>query len=68
MIQRAIALAREQKLESIYVHINARNLPSLRAYRRAGFERKGWWSDESDPLASAERQWQVFEIDLTTPR
>jgi RimJ/RimL family protein N-acetyltransferase len=68
MIQRAIALAREQRLESIYVHINARNLPSLRAYRRAGFERKGWWSDDSDPLASAERQWQVFEIDLTTPR
>jgi RimJ/RimL family protein N-acetyltransferase len=68
MIRRAIALAREQRLESIYVHINARNLPSLRAYRRVGFELKGWWSDDSDPLASAERQWQVFEIDLTTPR
>ena len=66
LIRSALRVAREQKLESIYVHINARNLPSIRAYQRAGFERRGWWSDASDPLASAERQWLVFENDLTT--
>lgn len=66
MIAHALSVARSQKLESIYVHTGARNLPSIRAYRRAGFECKGWWSDASDPLASAERQWLVFEIDLTT--
>lgn len=65
MIRHSIGLARAEGIESTYVHINARNLPSVRAYRRCGFERKGWWSDASDPLASAERQWLVFEIDLT---
>ena len=65
MIKHSIAVNRSQGIESCYVHINARNLPSLRAYRRVGFEDKGWWSDASDPLVSAERQWRVFEIDLT---
>jgi len=64
MIEHSLRVARELGCESIYVHINARNLPSVRAYRRAGFQKKGWWSDASDPLASAERQWLVFEIDL----
>ncbi len=68
MIRHAVALSRERGLESIYVHINARNLPSIGAYRRAGFEEQGWWSDAADPLASAERQWLVFEIDLRKPR
>jgi GNAT superfamily N-acetyltransferase len=68
MIAHAVRLARALSLESVYVHINARNLPSLRAYRRAGFARTGWWSDESDPLAAAERQWLVLELDLTTRR
>jgi RimJ/RimL family protein N-acetyltransferase len=64
MIQHAVRFAREQKLESVYVHIKSRNLPSIRAYERQGFEQKGWWSDEADPLASAERQWRVLEITL----
>lgn len=65
MIGHAVAIARAQELDSIYVHINSRNLPSIRAYERAGFVRKGWWSDQADPLASAERQWLVLELDLT---
>ena len=64
MIAHAVALARAKMLESIYVHINARNLPSIGAYERAGFTRQGWWSDAADPLAAAEQQWLVFEIDL----
>ena len=65
MIEHSTRAAREQGLERIYVHINSRNLPSIRAYERAGFESKGWWTDAADPLAAAERQWLVFEIDLT---
>jgi RimJ/RimL family protein N-acetyltransferase len=68
MIAHAVALARARKLESIYVHINYRNLPSIGAYERAGFKRQGWWSDAADPLASAEQQWLVFEIDLVDKR
>ncbi len=64
MIERAVALARERDLASIYVHINARNLPSIAAYRRAGFSPVRWWSDAGDPLAAAERQWKVFELRL----
>ena len=67
MIRHAVARSREIGLDSIYVHINARNLPSIGAYRRAGFVPQGWWSDVADPLASAERQWQVLEIDLRKP-
>lgn len=68
MIERAMANARTLGLESVYVHINARNFPSIRAYRRAGFEPRGWWSDASDPMAAAERQWRVFEMDLRKVR
>lgn len=64
MIAHAVRVAREQKLESVYVHIKSRNLPSIRAYERVGFEQKGWWSDAADPLASAERQWRVLELIL----
>lgn len=64
MIEHATGLARRLGLDGIYVHVNARNFPSLRAYRRAGFVRKGYWSDASDPLAAAERQWLVLETDL----
>ncbi len=64
MLDHAVRVARSQALESIYVHIHARNLPSIAAYRGAGFTKARWWSDESDPLASAERQWLVFELDL----
>ena len=64
MLEHALRVARDLGCETIYVHINARNLPSIRAYRRVGFQRRGGWSDASDPLASAERQWLVFEIDL----
>jgi GNAT superfamily N-acetyltransferase len=65
MIKHAVAVSRAQHLESIYVHINARNLPSITAYARSGFMDKGWWSDDSDPMAAAERQWRVLELDLT---
>lgn len=68
MIQRAVQVCRRQGLQSIYVHIDVRNFPSIAAYERSGFEKKGWWSDESDPLASAERRWNVLELDLTKPR
>jgi GNAT superfamily N-acetyltransferase len=66
MIEHAVAEARSQRLESVFVHINSRNLPSVRAYRRVGFQDKGWWSDPGDPLAAAERQWLVLELDLTS--
>lgn len=65
MILRAVQVCRRQGLQSIYVHIDVRNFPSIAAYERNGFEKKGWWSDESDPLASAERRWKVLELDLT---
>ncbi len=68
MIRSAVELAEKLGLESIYVHINVRNLPSIRAYRTAGFVERGWWTDDADPLASAERQWRVLELDLTTAR
>jgi RimJ/RimL family protein N-acetyltransferase len=68
MIAHAIKNCRLEGLSSVYVHIKSRNLPSIRAYERVGFRQKGWWSDDSDPLASAERQWRVLEIDLTKSR
>ncbi|MCW5834091.1 MAG: GNAT family N-acetyltransferase [Labilithrix sp.] len=68
MILHAVSLAEVLGVASMYVHVNARNLPSIAAYRKAGFERKGWWSDEADPLASAERQWLVFEREIAPRR
>lgn len=64
MIARAAEDARLHGLSSVYVHIHARNLPSIAAYRAVGFRPVRWWSDESDPLLSAERQWRVFELAL----
>ncbi|WP_394823629.1 GNAT family N-acetyltransferase [Pendulispora albinea] len=64
MIEHAVAISRERKFDSIYVNINVRNLPSIAAYRSAGFRPTRWWSDDADPLASAERQQMVFELDL----
>lgn len=64
MLAHAVREAKRREFDSMYVHINVRNLPSITAYRRAGFVRRGWWSDASDPLASAERQWLVFERDF----
>ena len=64
MIEHSLRVARERKLARMYVHINVRNLPSIRAYQRAGFVKKDWWQDPTDPLASAERQWFVLEHDL----
>ncbi len=61
MIEHSLRVARERKLASMYVHINVRNLPSIRAYQRAGFVKKDWWTDPTDQLASAERQWFVLE-------
>jgi RimJ/RimL family protein N-acetyltransferase len=64
MLVHAVREAKQRECESMYVHIHARNLPSIAVYERAGFTRRGWWSEPSDPLASAERQWLVFERDL----
>lgn len=64
MLGHAVREAKRRDFESMYVHINARNLPSIAAYRRVGFVSKGWWSDAADPLASAERHWLVHELDL----
>jgi GNAT superfamily N-acetyltransferase len=64
MVAHAVREARTRDFDSMYVHIHARNLPSIALYERAGFTRRGWWSDPSDPLASAERQWLVFERDF----
>lgn len=64
MIARAVEDARLHGLSSVYVHIHARNLPSIAAYRAVGFRAVRWWADESDPLLSAERQWRVFELSL----
>jgi len=65
MIEHGVAISRERKFENIYVNINVRNLPSIAAYRSVGFRPTRWWSDDADPLASAERQQMVFELDLT---
>jgi ribosomal protein S18 acetylase RimI-like enzyme len=67
MLDHAVVLARAQGLQNIYVHIHVRNLPSIAAYGGAGFRRTRWWADAADPLASAERQWLIFELDLREP-
>lgn len=64
LLEHAVREAKEQGFESMYVHIDVRNLPSIAAYRRVGFAPRDWWSDASDPLASAERGAMVFEHDL----
>lgn len=64
MIERAVEDARLRGLSLVYVHIHARNLPSIAAYSAVGFRAVRWWADDADPLLSAERQWRVFEIGL----
>lgn len=66
MLAHAVSEAKARGFESMHVHIHVRNLPSITAYERAGFVRKEWWSDASDPLASAERQSLVLERDLAS--
>lgn len=64
MLAHAVREARERGFESMYVHIHARNLPSIAAYTRAGFVQRGWCEDEGDPLATAEEQMGVWERGL----
>jgi GNAT superfamily N-acetyltransferase len=61
MIQAALDVARGLGVARVYVHIHARNLPSIAAYEASGFHFARWWSEDSDPLLAAERQWRVYE-------
>jgi GNAT superfamily N-acetyltransferase len=61
MIEVALGVARGLGVSLVYVHIPARNLPSIAAYEASGFRFARWWSEESDPLLAAERQWRVYE-------
>lgn len=61
LLDEAIRVAEALEIARVYVHIHARNVPSLAAYRRAGFRFSSWWADDADPMLSAERQWRVFE-------
>ncbi len=61
MVEIALGEARRLGVGLVYVHIHARNFPSIAAYEACGFHFARWWSDESDPLLSAERQWRVYE-------
>ncbi len=61
MVEVALAEAQRLGIVLVYVHIHARNFPSIAAYVACGFHFARWWTDESDPLMSAERQWRVYE-------
>lgn len=61
LLDEAIRVAEALDIARVYVHIHARNVPSLAAYHRAGFRFSHWWTDDADPMLSAERQWRVFE-------
>ena len=61
LLDEAIRVAEALDIARVYVHIHARNVPSLAAYHRAGFRFSHWWADDADPMLSAERQWRVFE-------
>lgn len=61
LLDEAIRVAEALEIARVYVHIHARNVPSLAAYHRAGFRFSHWWADDADPMLSAERQWRVFE-------
>ena len=61
LVDEAIRVAEALEIARVYVHIHARNVPSLAAYHRAGFRFSHWWTDDADPMLSAERQWRVFE-------
>jgi GNAT superfamily N-acetyltransferase len=64
MIEAALGVARELGVKLVYVHIHARNVPSIAAYEASGFHFARWWTEESDPLLAAERQWRVYERTL----
>jgi GNAT superfamily N-acetyltransferase len=64
MIDVALGIARAQGVKLVYVHIHARNLPSIAAYEASGFRFARWWTEESDPLLTTERQWRVYECVL----
>jgi GNAT superfamily N-acetyltransferase len=64
MIEAAVDLARGLGVKLVYVHIPARNLPSIAAHEASGFHFARWWTEDSDPLLAAERQWQVYERSL----
>jgi GNAT superfamily N-acetyltransferase len=61
MIEAALDVARGIGVKRVYVHIHARNLPSIAAYEASGFHFARWWTEDSDPLLAAERQWRVYE-------
>jgi GNAT superfamily N-acetyltransferase len=61
MIEVALRVTRELGVKLVYVHIHALNLPSIAAYEAVGFRFARWWTEDSDPLLAAERQWCVFE-------
>ena len=61
LVEIALEEARRLGIALVYVHIHARNFPSIAAYEACGFHFARWWTDESDPLLSAERQWRVYE-------
>lgn len=61
LLDEAIRVAEALDIVRVYVHIHARNVPSLAAYQRASFRFSHWWADDADPMLSAERQWRVFE-------
>jgi GNAT superfamily N-acetyltransferase len=61
MIDVALNVTRKLGVKLVYVHIHALNLPSIAAYEAVGFRFARWWTEDSDPLLAAERQWCVFE-------
>jgi GNAT superfamily N-acetyltransferase len=56
LLAAALREARARSLSRVVAWVHARNLPSLAAYRRAGFRPVGWWRSGEDPLLAAERQ------------
>jgi GNAT superfamily N-acetyltransferase len=61
MIDVALSVTRKLGVKLVYVHIHALNLPSIAAYEGSGFRFARWWTEDSDPLLAAERQWCVLE-------
>jgi GNAT superfamily N-acetyltransferase len=61
MIEAALSVARGLGVKLVYVHIHAHNLQSIAAYEASGFRFARWWTEDSDPLLAAERQWRVYE-------
>jgi GNAT superfamily N-acetyltransferase len=64
LLEVVVDVARGLGVKLLYAHIDARNLSSIAAHEAAGFRFARWWTEESDPLLAAERQWRVYERDL----